>query len=94
MKLSKMLAKACMYAQEHIDDKDAWPTDKETRENLLQCTSFQVACFLAQNTVHGKHGVEWSIVIDALIEYPMKSEKEWQTIIDSLAKDHGGWNKK
>ena len=91
MKLVTMLARACMYAQEHIDDSDAWPIDKKHRQQLLQCTSYQVACFLCQNTVDGRHGVEWSVVIEELIAHPMKTENEWKTIINDLATDLGGW---
>jgi len=91
MKLSTMIAKACHYAQSHIDDLDAWPKGEAERENLLQCTSFQVACFLAQNTVQGKEGVEWEVVIGDLVKHPMKSEKQWEKIINKLAKELGGW---
>jgi len=93
MKMVTMLAKACHYAQEHIDALEAWPKDGETREYLLQCTSFQIACFISQNTVYGKEGVEWEIIIEDLVEHPMKSEKEWKKILNRVAKDYGGWKK-
>jgi hypothetical protein len=93
MKLVTMLAKACHYAQEHIDDDDAWGTSKLIREYLLQCTSYQIACFLSQNTVYGDGGVEWGIIIKELSEHPMKSEKEWVKIINKIAKEFGGWKK-
>ncbi len=89
-KLIEFLAKACHYAQEHIDDADAWPIDRVDREQLLQCTSFQVACFLAQNTKRGDNGVDWDVVLDNLIEHPMKSEAEWRGIIKSLVRQLGG----
>lgn len=88
--LINFLAKACYYAQEHIDDADAWDTSFSNRENLLQCVSFQVACFLAQNTVLGNEGVECGVVLDDLATHPMKSEKEWEKIIKVLVKDLGG----
>ena len=91
MKLDKMLAKACTFAQYHIDDQEAWPPDEVDREMLLQCTSYQVACFLAQHTRDGRHGVEWSVIIDELVEHPMKSQKQWRKIINDLAADLGGW---
>jgi len=91
MKLDKMLAKACAFAQAHIDDQEAWPPDEVDREMLLQCTSYQVACFLSQHTRYGRHGVEWSVIIDELVERPMKSQKQWRKIINDLAADLGGW---
>lgn len=91
IKLIDFLAQACHYAQEHIDDADAWGVDKDTRENLLQCTSFQVACFLSQNTVDGNQGVDWDVVISQLVEHPAKTIKQWEVIIAELAKQYGGW---
>jgi hypothetical protein len=91
MTLVQMLAKACMYAQEHIDDYSAWPINKDDRERLLQCTSFQVACFLAQNTRNGKEGVDWGVIIYDLIDIPMKDEKTWLKILNRKAEDYGGW---
>jgi hypothetical protein len=82
-----------MYSQEHIDDSDAWSTDPTYRENLLQCTSFQVACFLAQNTVDGSDGVEWDIVLQELVEHPMKPVEEWERIINDKAVLFGGWSR-
>lgn len=91
MKLDKMLAKACAFAQAHIDDQEAWPPDEVDREMLLQCTSFQVACFLAQHTLNGDGGVEWDVIIDKLVEHPMRNQKQWRKIINNLAADLGGW---
>jgi hypothetical protein len=91
MTLVSIMAKACHYAQEHIDDADAWPTDVLSRENLLQCTSFQMACFFAQNTPEGDNGVEWDVVLEELVERPMKSEEQWEKIIGDIAKELGGW---
>lgn len=96
MKLTKLLAKMCSYAQEHID---TWNDDSDTchdddnynRELMLECTSFQVACFLAQNTVEGHHGVEWEVVIDDLTDRPMKTEKQWRKIIKRKVAELGGW---
>ena len=94
MKLVNYMAKSCYYAQEHIDDLDAWPEDVTERGDLLQCTSFQMACFLAQNTINGNEGVDWEIVWDELVQHPMKSEKEWKKILNNIAKELGGWKKK
>lgn len=89
--LLKFLAKACCYAQAHIDDADAWDVTPGNRETLLQCVSYQVACFLAQNTQLGGNGVEWECVLGPLIKHPMKSEKRWRKIIQKLADELGGW---
>jgi len=94
------LAKMCEYAQEHIGCSDAWPMDRESRENRLQCTSFAVACFLAQNTVEGHNGVEFCIVLEELAKVPKKlkkgeffcrSEKWWKKTIQKIVDDLGGW---
>lgn len=93
MKLVTFMAKACYYAQEHIDDAEAWPQSQIDRENYLTCVSFQMSCFLAQNTKLGKGGVDCTVVIEELIERPMKSEKEWEKILNNIAKELGGWKK-
>lgn len=92
-KLVTVLAKACYYAQQHIDDPDAWSMNKVDREQLLQCTSFQMACFLAQNTVLGNEGVDWDVIIGELVQRPMKSEAEWEQILNDIAMSLGGWRK-
>jgi len=91
LKLSGFMAKACSYAQEHIDDPQAWPTEPTLREDYLHCVSFQMACFFAQNTRDGGEGVDWDVVIGPLTEHPMKSEGQWEIIIDEIAKELGGW---
>jgi len=93
MKLVTFLAKACSYAQEHIDDPHAWSIDSLDRENRLQCTSFQIACFLSQNTILGNAGMDWDIIIEELVEHPMKTEQEWEKILNKIAKGYGGWTK-
>ena len=80
-----------MYAQEHIDDKQAWPVDATSRTAYLQCVSFQMACFLAQNTRDGMNGVDWSVVLIPLIKHPMKTEKQWERILNKAAYLYGGW---
>ena len=96
--LLNFLAEACNYAQEHVCDPDAWPTDTSERESYLQCVSYQVACFLAQNTARGENGVCWDIIIYPLIDnalneqgFMVKSVEEWKKIINDLAQDLGGW---
>jgi len=96
--LLDFMAKACHYAQEHCGDPDAWPTDCDKRIKLLQCTSFQMACFLAQNTVNGSEGVEWEVVINELASNKrskngimLKSVSEWKKILRKIVKELGGW---
>jgi hypothetical protein len=89
LSIANFMAKACHYAQGHIDDVDAWA--KSDRENRLQCISYQMACFFAQNTKRGYYGVPWEIMIDKLAEHPMKTEGQWKKIINKIAKDLGGW---
>ena len=91
MSLLSFMAKACHYAQEHIDDEEAWPTDSDNRLDYLGCVSYQMACFFAQNTAEGSHGVGSDIILDDLIERPMKSEKKWEKILGKIAKELGGW---
>jgi len=86
-----MMAKACHFAQEHIDDPQAWSTDPIVREDYLQCVSYQMACFFAQNTVLGSEGVDWDVVLKELIEHEAKSEAVWERILDKIAKTLGGW---
>lgn len=93
MDLRRYMAQACHYAQEHINDLAAWPSDASDREYLLQCTSYQMACFLAQNTVYGSEGVDWDIVIKELVKHPGKLTEEWEAIIESVAQSMGGWKK-
>lgn len=90
--LPAILAKACMYAQEHIDDPQAWPSDETPRTERLQCVSYQMACFLAQNTRAGHEGVEWEIILPELVAHPMKTEKEWLKILNHKAAIFGGWS--
>lgn len=96
--LLDFMAKACHYAQEHCGDPDAWYKDEEHRTQSLQCVSYQMACFLAQNTVDGRGGVDWSVVIDELIDAKLnkggmmvKSVPEWKKILQDIVDDLGGW---
>jgi len=93
------MAEACHNAQSHVGDPDAWPSDEDNRQYLLQCTSFQVACFLAQNTVDGEQGVDWCVAIEQLTnntrrEHGMmvRSVKAWRGILRDLVEEYGGWN--
>lgn len=91
--LEQFLAKSCHYAQEHIGDAEAWSMDTLNRHRLLQCTSYQVACFISQNTVAGGSGVDWDVVITELVanDPPVKTEAQWREIIAKIASEYGGW---
>lgn len=98
--LVDFMAEACHYAQEHCGDPDAWSRDGANREHLLQCTSFQMACFLSHNTVNGDDGVGWEVIIDHLTDSKtdkngmmVKSVEEWKKILNKIAKQYGGWKK-
>ncbi len=86
MKLIRFMANACYYSQDFIKD---WELSLEDREQHLQCTSYQIACFLAQNTKDGNGGVEATIVIDELVG-ETKSEEAWERIIWKLVAEFGG----
>jgi len=91
MKLLTMMAKACHYAQQHVDDLESW-TDPQLREYMLECTSYQMACFLAQNTVEGQQaGVEWDVVYADLLAHPGKTEEQWADILGGIAQELSGW---
>lgn len=90
MKLVDYMAKSCFYAQDNVNDREAWETDDISREKYFTCVSYQVSCFLAQNTILGDGGVDSTIVLNELIEYPMKSQTKWKSIIEKLVKDFGG----
>lgn len=88
MDLINFMAQACHYAQECTDEWSGG--DKWDRTMALECTSHQMACFLAQNTVMGNFGVESGIFIDQLVEIPMKSIDEWEKLIKEEVKSMGG----
>jgi len=96
--LIDFMANACYYAQEHIGDPDAWPNDEFEREQLLQCVSYQMACFLSQNTVKGKNGVDYDVVLRPLVSIKtnkdgimVKNKKEWKNILNKIVVELGGW---
>ncbi|MCG3778261.1 MAG: hypothetical protein JW388_0974 [Nitrospira sp.] len=92
VRLVTFMAKACHYAEAmHIDDNSAWSTDPAHREAYLQCVSYQMACFFAQNTPLGNEGVDWNVVLAELVALPMKTEKQWERILNRVAKKLGGW---
>ena len=96
--LLKFMAQACYYAQSHIADPQAWSDKELERGNYLQCTSYQVACFLAQNTVEGINGVDSEIIIEELVSTKLddnglmlKDWEDWEVLLQKLVDDHGGW---
>ena len=97
-KLLDFMAKSCHYVQDHCGDPDAWSEDSMHRENQFQCTSYQMACFLCQNTVKGEQGVEWNVIIDELVDNKknkngmmVKSVNKWKKILSKIADELGGW---
>lgn len=90
--LLDFMARICCYAQSHIQDFDYPDGDKELRRaELLQCTSFQIACLLSQNTHNGENGVEADVILAPLVERPDKTEDEWRRLIHGIALELGGW---
>ena len=88
--LIEFLAKMCHYAQEHLLYKGHEAISESDLAGYMQCTSYQVACFLAQNTVEGEDGVDSNVALDKLCEEPVKSVKEWKKIITIYVKLYGG----
>ena len=88
--LITVMAQICHFAQDHVGDAEAWDHSKDNLEYLFQCTSYQIACLLAQNTRDGLDGVEWEIVIDELTTMPPKEIEEWETIIEGYVDELGG----
>lgn len=86
--LITVMAQMCHFAQEHVGDPDAW--DHNDLEAYMICPSYQISCFLAQNTKEGNQGVEWEIVHEQLCEMPVKSIAKWEKIIGDLVEDFGG----
>ena len=92
--LVNFMAEAMHYAQEHCGDPQEWAMDKENRAKRFACCSYQVACFLAQNTRNGSGGVEWEVILDDLCgtkPSPVKSIAQWRRILQGLAAVLGGW---
>jgi hypothetical protein len=87
MTLTEYMVNSCVYAQEHFSDADLTPTKLGF---AMEITSYQIACFLAQNTKLGSGGVEWDIV-HAQLCGSTKSEAEWKQIIDDLVMKLGGF---
>jgi hypothetical protein len=86
--LVPFLAQMCAYAQEHVNDADAWPIDPASRSSYFSCTSYQVACFIAQNTIFGSDGVEADVVLDQLIQRPAKTESEWRIVLQPIVNSY------
>jgi len=89
--LITLLSEMCHFAQVHVSDPDAWSQTIERRHEYFQCTTFQVSCFLSQNTVLGRDGVDCNIVLYELGELGVKSVKQWEEIITELVGELGGW---
>lgn len=102
MTLVKFLAESCHYAQlfrnhviqtfigfEFDDTKPNFSIDRIEREYIFQPVSFQVSCFIAQNTVEDR-GVKWDIIMEELVK-EILTKKEWRKVIREKAKMYGGW---
>lgn len=90
MDLVSTISKICYYAQSHSADKEAWgPRESTDLRYSMEHVSFVVACFLAQNTTLGNHGVSFDIVLKDLIG-KVKTEKQWTSFFKKMVKDFGG----
>lgn len=87
--LIRFMALACYYAQGHINPD--WYDEDADRQLMLECTSHQMACFLAQNTVLGGDGVETEVVLEQLLDPPVREVEEWEGILAGLVEDLGGF---
>ena len=92
MTLLKYITRSCYYAQEHFLS-DTCTLQKEELRLAMEATSYQVSCFIAQNTAFGYHGVDWDIVLDELVS-DLKTESEWKKIIVTKVRLYGGWVRK
>ena len=82
------MASLCCNAQDFIDNWDAYKAS-----DAMEPVSSLVACFLAKNTIDGSHGVERDIAHDHLAG-ASRGYKEWMVILNDLASDLGGWQRK
>jgi hypothetical protein len=92
------LARICHFAQDHLSDFK--PEDFNDIKNdipithvMLEPTSYVIACFLAQETNEGHWGVGWDIVHNELCGQIL-SVSDWETIIQKLVNEHGGFHDK
>lgn len=85
------LARICHFAQDHIDyyfshnEADL----KALIPNMMEPASHVIACFLAQSTEEGHHGVEWEIVHDDLCLKKF-TVAEWEVKLEKIIKELGG----
>jgi hypothetical protein len=86
-----VMAQICHFSQENVGDPQAYPSKPDELSPYMVNTSYQIACFLAQNTVNGSGGVESDIILDLLCEMPFKSVAYWEGAIGQLVKDCGGF---
>lgn len=86
--LLEFLANLCHYSQTSPHMSGAGSVADE--DYLMDLVSYQVACFLANYTVEGGHGVESDIVLSELTG-PRRSLQWWRIRLRRLAKSYGGW---
>jgi hypothetical protein len=84
--ITEYMVKSCVFAQDHFVGSDMISSDLYF---AMEPTSYQIACFLAQNTMLGHGGVEWSIVHEELCG-DLKDEDQWKEIIGNLVTQFGG----
>jgi hypothetical protein len=72
------LARMCHYAQDHVEC-----FDPGHRENVLEPTSYVVACFFAQKL---NDGIEWEVVYEKLCG-KMISIEEWEVFLKEKFKE-------
>jgi hypothetical protein len=85
-KLIELIATICNSATCHTI---GWEDDELDKEpdfvQLFQCTSYTVACLLAQNTTLGNNeGVESDVVLGALCLRPVKNFEFWTVVATNL----------
>ena len=84
--LLKFMAQACESAQDHMQ----YCLDEVNREDYLQCTTYQISCWLCHNTKDGRGGVETNIVLEDLIS-EFHSFEWWKRRLQNLVDEFGGW---
>lgn len=85
----KDLAEICVNAQEHCSSYRG--VEDDALASMFECTSYHVACVLAQNTKYGKDGIEWEIIQQHLLGNT-KTVKEWMQVLKVYVKKLGGWH--
>ena len=100
MSLLDYMAKSCYYAQDNYCCPISWEeyVTSDSRYPFFEGTSYQIACFLAQNTKKGDGGVGGDVILEDLSDpslndkgLMLKSIEEWKVILQNLVDDLGGF---